>query len=78
MRHRAQLTERLLQMISCVVTVLGSVVTLRDVITLADSMLFLCALVNIFGLYLLLPVVRREVREYWADKKADRLVRADS
>lgn len=75
---RSQFTERLFQVIFCVFTVFGSVVTLSDVITLADSMLFLCALVNIFGLYLLLPVVRREVREYWADKKADRLVRADS
>ncbi len=75
---RSQFTERLFQVVFCVFTVFGCVVTLSDVITLADSMLFLCALVNIFGLYLLLPVVRQEVREYWADKKADRLVRADS
>ena len=75
---RSVFTERLFQVIFCLFTVFGSVVTLSDVITLADSMLFLCALVNIFGLYLLLPVVRQEVREYWADKKADRLERMDA
>ncbi|MGJ9411866.1 alanine/glycine:cation symporter family protein [Aeromicrobium sp. CF4.19] len=74
---RSVLKERIFQVIFCLFTVFGSVVTLSDVIDLADSMLFLCALVNIFGLYLLLPVVRKEIKEYWADKKADRLVRAE-
>ena len=74
---RSAFTERLFQVVFCLFTVFGSVVTLSDVIDLADAMLFVCALVNIFGLYLLLPVVRREVQEYWADKKADRLERAD-
>lgn len=74
---RSRTTERVFQVIFCLFTVAGTVVTLSDVISLADSMLFLCAFVNILGLYLLLPVVRQEVREYWADKKADRLVRAD-
>jgi AGCS family alanine or glycine:cation symporter len=28
---------------------------------------------NIIGLYFLLPVVKRELNEYWADYKAGRL-----
>ena len=75
---RTPASERTFQIIFCLFTVFGAVVTLQDVIVLADSMLFVCALVNIFGLYLLLPVVRREVAEYWADKKADRLERMDA
>lgn len=74
---RSVAKERAFQVIFCLFTIFGSVVTLSDVIDLADSMLFLCALVNIFGLYLLLPVVRKELREYWADKKADQLVRSE-
>ena len=75
---RSPAKERAFKVVFCLFTVVGTVVTLEDVIDLADAMLFLCAFVNIAGLYLLLPVVRQELREYWADKKADRLVRADA
>jgi len=75
---RSLAKERTFQVVYCLFTVAGSVVTLTDVINLADSMLFICALVNIFGLYLLLPVVRRELREYWADRREGKLVRADA
>jgi AGCS family alanine or glycine:cation symporter len=71
---RTHRSERTFQVVFLVFTVFGSVVTLEKVLALADSMLFLCALVNIFGLYLLAPVVKRELREYWADRKAGRLV----
>ncbi len=71
---RTQRSERIFQVIFLIFTVFGTVVTLSDVIDLADSMLFLCALINIFGLYLLFPVVRTELKEYWADRQAGRLV----
>ncbi|EFQ84397.1 amino acid carrier protein [Aeromicrobium marinum DSM 15272] len=74
---RTAFTERSFQVIFCLFTVFGSVVTLSDVINLADAMLFLCALVNITGLYLLMPVVRRELKEYWEDRQAGRLVLKD-
>lgn len=71
---RTPFSERLFQVIFLLFTVFGTVVTLSDVINLADSMLFLCALINIFGLYLLFPIVRNELKEYWEDRQAGRLV----
>jgi AGCS family alanine or glycine:cation symporter len=71
---RTPRTERTFQLVFLSFTVLGCLLTLDSVIATADAMLFACALVNILGLYLLLPVVRREFSEYWADRKAGRLV----
>ncbi|MEG9224600.1 alanine/glycine:cation symporter family protein [Aeromicrobium sp. Sec7.5] len=75
---RSLAKERTFQVVFLLFTVAGSVVTLSDVLSLADSMLFICAFVNILGLYLLLPIVRRELKEYWTDRSEGRLVRADS
>ncbi|MGJ9423006.1 alanine/glycine:cation symporter family protein [Aeromicrobium sp. CF3.5] len=71
---RTPFSERLFQVIFLSFTVFGTVVALADVINLADSMLFLCALINISGLYLLFPVVRKELKEYWVDRQAGNLV----
>ncbi|MCL3862256.1 sodium:alanine symporter family protein [Actinotalea sp. K2] len=75
---RTPRTERTFQVVFVTCTALGSVVTLGDVVALADAMLFLCAFINILGLYLLFPVVRRELAEYWADRRAGELVRSDT
>ena len=71
---RTPFTERLFQVIFCLFTVFGSVVALSDVVNLADAMLFTCAFINILGLYLLFPVVKSELAEYWDDRQAGRLV----
>lgn len=54
-------------------TVMGAVLTLTAVMNFADSWLFLCAFVNLLGVYLLLPVIKQEMKEYLADRKAGRL-----
>jgi AGCS family alanine or glycine:cation symporter len=36
-------------------------------------MIFAMAFPNVLGIYFLLPVVRRELDEYWANYKAGRL-----
>ena len=59
----------------CAFTVVGSVLTFSSVLTLADAMLFLCALVNITGLYILAPVVKDELRSYLADRRSGKLSR---
>jgi AGCS family alanine or glycine:cation symporter len=71
---RTKRSENTFKLVFLFFTVVGAVVTLEKTLALADSMLFVCALVNIAGLYLLVPVVRRELSEYWADRKAGRLV----
>ncbi|MGQ0574595.1 MAG: alanine/glycine:cation symporter family protein [Pseudonocardia sp.] len=61
---RSTLTERLYQVLFCVFIVIGTVLTLGSVLSFADAVLFLLALFNIIGLYLLAPFVKREVVAY--------------
>ena len=44
--------------------------SLGPVIDFSDSMIFAMALPNIIGLYLLMPVVKREVNQYFAKIKS--------
>jgi AGCS family alanine or glycine:cation symporter len=58
---RSELTFKIL---FCVFTVIGTVMTFSSVLTFADSMLFLCAIVNLLACYLLLPKVREELHSF--------------
>ena len=58
---RSELTFKIL---FCLFTVVGTVMTFTSVLTFADSMLFVCAIVNLLACYLLLPKVREEVRSF--------------
>ena len=53
--------------------VAGSSMQLGSVIDFSDAMIFAMAFPNILGIYFLLPVVKRELDEYWADYKEGRL-----
>ena len=53
--------------------VLGSSMQLGAVIDFSDAMIFAMAFPNILGLYFLLPVVKKELNEYWADLQAGQL-----
>ena len=53
--------------------VVGSSMQLGSVIDFSDAMIFAMAFPNILGIYFLLPVVRKELDEYWADYKAGKL-----
>jgi alanine or glycine:cation symporter, AGCS family len=61
---RSTTSERIYQAVFLFFIVVGSVLTLGSVLSFADAVLFLLALVNIIGLYLLAPFVKREVRSY--------------
>ncbi|TQM01833.1 alanine/glycine:cation symporter family protein [Pseudonocardia kunmingensis] len=61
---KSRTTERIYQLGYCFFVVVGSVLTLDAVLSFADAVLFLLALFNIIGLYLLAPVVKREVAAY--------------
>lgn len=75
---RGHKRERAFQILFCCFTALGAVVTLTDVVNLADAMLFACALINVTALYLLLPVVKQEFSDYWRDRKEGKLETAES
>jgi len=70
---RSPLSENLFKFVFCLFTVIGTVLTFGQVLNFADAMLFLCAFVNLLGVYLLLPVIKREMREYLADRKSGEL-----
>ncbi|MDZ4729112.1 MAG: alanine/glycine:cation symporter family protein [Xanthomonadales bacterium] len=53
--------------------VIGSSMQLGSVIDFSDAMIFAMAFPNIIGIYFLLPVVRKELNEYWAEYKAGTL-----
>jgi len=50
--------------IFCLFIVIGSAASLGPVIDFSDAMLFSMAIVNIIALYLLMPIVKRELHSY--------------
>lgn len=58
--------DLLFKAVFCAFVVLGASMNLGPVIDFSDAMIFLMAIPNVIGLYLLMPVVRREADHYWA------------
>ncbi|MEU6645990.1 alanine/glycine:cation symporter family protein [Saccharomonospora sp. NPDC046836] len=63
---KTRTSERVYQLVFCLLTIAGCVLTLGSVLNFADAVLFLLALFNIIGLHLLMPVVKREVADFAA------------
>ena len=61
---RTPASELTFKVVFCLLTVVGTVMSFDSVLTFADSMLFVCAIVNLLACYLLLPKVRDEVRDW--------------
>lgn len=59
-------TKMIYNIIFCFAVILGCAVKLDVVILFSDAMVFAMALANIIGLYLLAPIVKRELANYWA------------
>ncbi|MBY4109146.1 alanine:cation symporter family protein [Rhodococcus fascians] len=68
---RSRLSRNFFNLMFCTFTVIGTVLSLGSVLDFADATLFLLALVNISGLYLLLPVVKRELSDYMALRRGE-------
>lgn len=62
------------RLIVCVMIVIGSVVSFANIIDFADAALFLCIFINVIGLCILAPVVKREMEQFLADRRAGRLM----
>ncbi len=54
----------------CLAIIIGSAMNLKAVLLFSDAMVFAMAFVNIIGLYILAPVVKREVSGYLARVKS--------
>ena len=75
---RSRVSEIIYKSVFCTFTALGCVLTLKQVVNLADSALFICAFVNILALYILVPVIKVEMRQYLADRKSGELLKLGS
>ena len=62
--------EQAFNVLFCVFVVIGSAMNLSSVIDFADAAVFAMALVNITGLYILMPVVKSEMNSYLARLKS--------
>ena len=67
--------DLLFKLIFCCFTVLGASMNLGPVIDFSDSMIFAMAIPNIIGLYILIPVVKRDLESYWSRLQAGQLTR---
>jgi len=71
-----KVTDATFKLLFMFFVVVGSSMQLGSVIDFSDAMIFAMAFPNLLGCYFLLPVVKKELNEYWADYKAGRLVKA--
>ncbi len=62
--------EIIYKVIFCLFTVLGSILSLKQVVGFSDSMIFAMCLPNIIGLYMLSPVVRQELKGFMIKVKS--------
>ena len=67
-KRRAKVT---FNSIFCLFVIVGCTTQLDAVLDFSDAMIFAIALANVLGLYLLVPVVKRELDDYWARKRSD-------
>ncbi|MFF5455092.1 alanine/glycine:cation symporter family protein [Streptomyces sp. NPDC012950] len=63
---RSRASEITYKVVYTVFAVAGSLLTLQTLIDMADAVLFMLAVINIIGLYLLAPVVKRELNTFLA------------
>ncbi len=63
---RSRATRLSYNLIFCAAVILGCTTTLESVLDFSDSLIFAMALANVLGLYILAPVVRRDLAEYIA------------
>ncbi|MFP3986508.1 alanine/glycine:cation symporter family protein [Streptomyces sp. E11-3] len=61
---RSKSSERVYQLVFCAFIVIGAVLSFGSVLAFTDAVLFLLALINIIGLYLLAPFVKRELARF--------------
>ncbi|MFF5933637.1 alanine/glycine:cation symporter family protein [Streptomyces sp. NPDC012508] len=61
---RSKASEFTFKVLYTLFAVAGSLLTLQTLIDMADAVLFMLAVINIIGLYLLAPVVKRELNSF--------------
>ncbi|MFB7629455.1 alanine:cation symporter family protein [Streptomyces sp. NPDC056149] len=62
--RRSRTTETVYKLLFTAFVALGPVLSLSSLISMADAVLFLLAVINITGLYLLAPIVKKELDSF--------------
>jgi len=68
-------TDATYKILFLIFVIIGSSMQLGAVIDFSDAMIFAMAFPNLLGCYFLLPVVKKELNQYWDDYKSGRLVK---
>ena len=73
----SKLNENIYKIIFCVFVVIGSAISAKAVFDFGDAMIFAMCFPNVFGLYFLMPNVRRAFKDYMARIKNGAIPRHD-
>jgi len=68
-------SDLLFKLIFCIFVVIGSSMNLGPVVDFSDSAIFAMAIANIIGLYIMFPVVKRELDSYWSRLKSGQITK---
>lgn len=70
---RATATGWIYKIILFVFIMIGCLATFTQVVNFSDAALFACAFINMLGLYIMMPVVKREMKAFLAERKSGEL-----
>ena len=59
--------EMVFGVIFCIFIVIGAAVKLDAILDFADALIFVMAIPNLIGLYILAPEIKSDLKQYWAD-----------
>lgn len=62
--------ELIFSVIFCVFIVIGASIQLSAILDFADALIFVMAIPNLIGLYILAPEIKRDLKDYWAKRAA--------
>lgn len=74
---KSRISETIFKIVYSVFAVAGSLLSLESLISMADAFLFMLAVFNIIGLYLLAPVVKRELDKFLAHVRGEETGKAE-
>ena len=74
---KSSLSENIFKIIFCSFVIIGSMMSLGPVLDLSDSMIFLMAIANIVGIYILAGVVKKEIDDYKSLLSSGKIKKAD-
>lgn len=62
--------EMIFSVVFCLFIVIGASVQLNAILNFADALIFVMAIPNLIGLYILAPEIKRDLKVYWAKVEA--------